>query len=169
MKNRILFIVWVLILVSLISCSHTPSKIENYINNSNLRSDTCIDLQEALKIDYDVMFVFDSFTPLTGVRKIIGIPDYGNYEAPENVLVCADSEKCKLILIKKGKVVLDDEYCYNDYNTKILYHDFDSVIVNGTFDGDELKVKGYIYKEPKLKLIRNSGVYLLTKIENMEK
>lgn len=162
MKKEIHIIVLILISTSLICCSHAPSKIENYIDN-NLKCDTCIDLQEALKIDFDVMYFFDPFTPLTGVRKIIGIPDYGDYENPENVLICGDSEKCKLILVKKGKVVLDDEYYFNDYITRILYHDFDSIIVNGTFDGEELRVKGYINKAPKLKLVKKSGTYILTK------
>lgn len=142
-------------IIGIMSCSHTPTKLEKYINNHNLLKDTSdasIDLRDALKTDYDTMFVFDSFTPITGVKRIIGIPDYGYSDNPETALICSDSEMCKIILVKNKKVVYDDEYYFNDYYVKIDYHGFDTVINEGIFDGEKIKTIGYINTDPVLRV-----------------
>ena len=91
------------------------------------------------------MYVFNSLIPLTGVQNIIGINDYGKCKNPEITLIGYDSEMCRIILVKNNKVVYEDEYHYNDYNTKFSYHDFSIVNGQGIFDGSPNRVSGYIW------------------------
>jgi len=132
MKKIFLIITIPLMFLILNSCVHTPRKIERYIKRhcDMEKYDTCyIDLRKSLKVDYDTMFFFNSLIPLTGVQNILGIKDYGKNKNPEITLIGKDSEMCKIILVKNNKVVFEDEYYYDYYNTKIFYQDFS--IVNG--------------------------------------
>ena len=146
--KKIFLIITILLVISILnSCAHTPRKIEKYIKRQcdMEESDTCyIDLRKALKTDYDTMYVFNSLIPLTGVQNILGINDYGKCKNPEITLMGKDSEMCRIILVKKNKVVYEDEYYYNQYNTKLVYQDFSIVNGQGVFDGDNVVVSGYM-------------------------
>ncbi|MFV0599031.1 MAG: hypothetical protein ACK5M0_04815 [Bacteroidales bacterium] len=141
MKTHSLFL-FVLGIFILNSCTHTPAKIEKYINKhcDFSKTDTCfIDLRKAL-VDYDTMYVFDEFTVVTGVRDIIGITDY---PAKENEFVGYDSEMCRIILVKNHKVVYEDEYHYWDYNTSLDFWEFSVVKGQGIFDKTIVEESGY--------------------------
>ena len=165
MKNNAIVLIGFIVVLMLNSCAHTPQKIERYIkNHCDLRTvDTCfIDLNQALETDYDTMYVFNSLIPLTGIQNIIGIKDYGKCKNPEMTLIGHDSETCRIILVKNNKVVYDDEYNFNDYNTKISFRDFSIVYGEGLFDGSIVKVSGYIYLDQIFMVTKKSdGQYLL--------
>jgi len=164
MKKRNIF--YFIMIITFLSCSHTPNKLEEYINcNDELESNgnANIDLRKALKIDYDTMFVFDVFTPVSVVRSIIGIPDYGDYRTPETALICSDSEMCKIILTKDKKVVYDDEYHYNDYQVKINYHSFDTIVGEGIFDGKKIEAIGYKNADSLLQIKKDGDIVILSK------
>ena len=136
-------------------CTHTPTKIENYINKhcDFSKNDTCfIDLREVL-VDYDTMYVFDEFTVETGVRDIIGITDY---PAEENGTVGYDSEMCRIILVKNHKVVYEDEYHYCDYNTSIDFREFPVVKGQCIFDNTIGEESGYRYINHIFQVIRSA-------------
>lgn len=147
MKMHFLF---VLVIFIINGCTHTPTKIEKYINRhcDFSKSDTCyIDLRKAL-VNYDTMYVFDGFTVITGIRNIIGIK---NYPAKENELVGYDSEMCRIILIKNNNIVYEDEYHYWDYNTSLHFQSFPIVKGQSVFNnkiGEEYgyRCTSYIFK-----------------------
>lgn len=160
MKIKLAFISCLVMLI-LNSCIHTPRKIERYIERccDIEMTDTCyVDLRKALKTDYDTMYVFNSMVPLTGAQSIIGIKDYGKYQNPETILIGNDSETCRIILVKNNKVVYEDEYHYNQYNTKISYQDFCIVKGQGIFDGNSVEVCGYV---------STKHMFRVTKINNI--
>lgn len=164
MKKYILILISSLVILMLNSCIHTPRKIEKYIKkHCGLEmTDTCyIDLRKALKTDYDTMYVFNSLIPLTGVQNIIGINDYGKCKNPEITLIGYDSEMCRIVLVKNNKVVYEDEYHYNDYNTKISYHDFSIVNGQGIFNGSPIKVSGYICIDYIFRVIKTSDKHYI--------
>ena len=77
-------------------------------------------------------------------------------------LIGHDSETCRIILVKNNKVVYDDEYNFNDYNTKISFRDFSIVYGEGLFDGSIVKVSGYMYLDQFFMVTKKSdGQYLL--------
>lgn len=161
MKKYVLILLVVLILVS---CNHTPEKLEQYIKvHCNFENaDTCyIDLSKALKIDYDTMYVFNSLTPLTGVRNIIGIKDYEKCKNPETALIGHDSEMCRIILIKNKNVVYEDEYYYSEYNAELLYDKFKIVNGKGLFDGSSIEVDGYMCANHIFKVVKTKNKYYL--------
>lgn len=144
------------------SCTHTPQKIETYVKKyCNFKAnDTCfIDLRKILKLDYDTMYVFGSLTPLTGVRNIIGINEYGKSKNPKIDLIGYDSDMCRIILIKNGKVVYEDEYHYRNYRTRLLYENFHIVKGQGIFDGNSIDVKGYICTNHIFKVTKHGNKY----------
>lgn len=171
MKRFVLVFINSLIIMVLSSCTHTPLKIEKYIKmHCDLEIvDTCyIDLRKALKTDYDTMYVFNSLTPLTGVQNIIGIKDYGKCKHPETTLIGNDSEMCRIILVKNHRVVYEDEYRYNDYDTKLSYHNFDIVNGKGIFDKNLIRVSGYVYTNHIFKVIKTSDKhYLVGQTDNV--
>lgn len=165
MKKRNIF--YFIMALTILSCSHTPNELKEYINsNYELESigNVSVDLRKALKTDYDTMYVFDAFTPISVVRSIIGIPDYGDYRTPETALICSDSEMCKIILTKDKEVVYDDEYYYNDYQVKINYHSFDTIVGEGVFDGKKVKVIGYKNADSLLQVKKDGEIVILSKI-----
>ena len=162
-KGNIFYFIMTL---TILSCSHIPNELEDYINsNYELESNgnVSIDLRKALKTDYDTMYVFDAFTPISVVRSIIGVPDYGNYRAPGTALICSDSEMCKIILTKSKKVVYDDEYYYNDYQVKIDYHSFDTIVGEGIFDGEKMKFIGYKNADSLMQVKKDGDIVTLSK------
>lgn len=166
MKKHILILIGSLVILMLNSCTRMPEKIEKYIKkHCDLEmTDTCyIDLRKALKTDYDTMYVFNSLTPLTGVQNIIGINDYGKCENPEKTLIGHDSEMCRIILVKDNKVVYEDEYHYNDYNTKFSYYDFSIVNGQGIFDGSPIRVSGYICTDYVFKVRKTRDKHYIVK------
>lgn len=167
MKKIFLIITISLVISILNSCTHFPGKIEKYIKQhcDMEESDTCyIDFRKVLKIDYDTMYVFNSLIPLTGVQYILGINDYGKCKNPEITLIGKDSEMCKIIFVKKNKVVFEDEYYYNHYNTKLIYQDFSIVNGQGIFDGNNVVVRGYICTDYIFKVIKTiDKCYLVEK------
>ena len=162
----VLFFISFLGVFMLNSCTHTPQKIEKYTKKhcGFETTDTCyIDLRKALKTDYDTMYVFNSLIPLTGVQNILGIHDYGKCKNPEITLIGRDSEMCRVILVKNHKVVYEDEYHYNHYDTKLLYHDFMLVKGHGIFDGGHIEVEGYMSTNYIFKISKtNDNHYLAT-------
>ena len=164
MKKYFLFLISFAILLMLGSCTHTPQKIEKYIKKhcNFATTDTCsIDLRKALKTDYDTMYVFNSLIPLTGVQNILGINDYGKCKNPEITLIGRDSEMCRIILVKNHKVVYEDEYHYNHYNTKLFYQDFTIVNGQGIFDRNSIEVTCYMCTNSIFKVIKNSDEHYL--------
>jgi len=164
MKKYVLFIISFLVIFILNGCIHMPQKIEKHIKKNCDFSmiDTCFfDLRKALKIDYDTMYVFNSLIPLTGVQNILGIDNYGKSNNPEQTLIGYDSEMCRVVLVKNHKVVYEDEYHYNNYNTKLLYNKFFIVKGQGIFDGNFIDVKGYIYTGYIFKVTKINDKYLV--------
>jgi hypothetical protein len=149
-------------------CFHTPQKIERYIKRhcDFKTTDTCfVDLRKVLKTDYDTMYVFNSFTPLTCVQNILGIKDYGKSKNPETTFIGYDSDMCRIILIKNYKVVYEDEYHYNDYNTKLVYRDFPIVEGEGIFDvGPPVRDHGYICTDYIFKVTKRDNKYYRVEI-----
>jgi hypothetical protein len=161
MKKYILILISFLIILTFSSCVHTPQKIEKYIKKHCDFEiiDTCyIDLCKALKVDYDTMYIFNSLIPLTGVKNILKIE---NYYASENDVTGYDSEMCRIILIKNHKVVYEDEYHYNDYNTELLYDDFTIVNGRGIFDGSPVNVSGYMCTDRVFRVIKIGNKHCL--------
>jgi hypothetical protein len=97
-------------------------------------------LKDVFNVDYDTMFVFGEYTQIQGIRLILGIKDYTNYESlmPEGFLV-KDSYN-KIILIKNRKIVYEED-------TKFPYFYDDGVIVNktGIFDGEPYEHSARMY------------------------
>ena len=70
-----------------------------------------------------------------------------------------DSEMCRIVLVKDRKVVYEDEYHYWNYNTEILYSDFDTIEGIGSFDGKPFKDFGYISTQHFFKVINKDSYY----------
>lgn len=111
--------------------------------------DTCyIDLKDALRVDYDTMYVFGEYTQLQGIRLIVGIENYNNenFLLPKGFVV-EDSHR-KIILIKDRKIVYDNDFKYPYFD--------DGVIVkkNGTFDGELYTHTAIMYVSSKFLVVR---------------
>lgn len=161
--NKIMKQIIIILLIAIIcvGCTHTPQKIEKYISRHcdiNANDSCIIDLRKALDVDYDTMYFFDSFTIETVVHNIVGIEDYRNYK-DDMRRVGYDSEMCRIVLVKDRKVVYEDEYHYWDYNTEILYSDFDTIEGIGSFDGKPFKDFGYISTQHFFKVINKDSYY----------
>lgn len=160
--NKIKKIIWFLSIILMIiliinSCSSPIKKIEKYINNNcNFKiSDTCnIDIQKALGVEYDTMYIFSALNPLSGVQRIIGIPDYRNSKNPERLLDGTYPDTYYIILIKKNKVVYENKY-YPSQNLIFLFSDnFIEVKKMGIFDGDSCEASGYMNIYPIFKVVK---------------
>lgn len=171
MKKYILILISFLAILMINSCNHAPEKFEKYIQKhcDFEMTDTCyIDLRKVLKADYDTMYVFNSLIPLTGVRNILGIKDYEKCKNPEITLIGHDSEMCRIVLLKNNKVVYEDEYYYDHYNTKLSYHNFSIVKGQGIFDGSLVEVSGYMCTNHLFRVIKTSNnYYLVGKIDSV--
>lgn len=102
---KTLKIIFLLVSVSLFfACDHTDKKIIKYVQSVCPNdSDTCrIDLRQVLKVDYDCMYLFCEFTQPNEISSIMGI----SYNSNKTI---ADSE-FRIILIKKNKIVYEDDY-----------------------------------------------------------
>ena len=89
-------------------CSNTDDKLNKYIESHCTfnGSDTCyIDIKDALKVDYDKMYLFGETTTADEISKIIGI-SYTNNK------YISDS-KYRMILLKNDKIVYEDDYYQN--------------------------------------------------------
>ena len=106
MKESILKIIFILFSMFLLyGCSNTDDKLNKYIEAhcSFNGLDTCyINIKEALKIDYDEMYLFGESTMADEISKVIGIP-YNNDK------YITDS-KYRMILLKNNEIVYEDDY-----------------------------------------------------------
>ena len=164
MKKNILFLIGFLTVFLLNSCLHTPDKIEKYVKKhcDFDKTDICyIDMRKALKVDYDTMYVFKPFTPLTVVQNILGIGDYGKSKEPETTLIMYDSHKARIVLTKNHKIVYEDEYYYKEYNTELFYWIFTIVKGQGIFDGSPIEDDCYMYTNPifEVERLKNEQTY----------
>lgn len=85
------------------ACNHTDRKIIKYVESVCPKGcDTCsIDLRQALKINYDTMYLFCEFTQSDEISSIMGIP----YRSNKTIV---DSEY-RIILLKNNKIVYEDD------------------------------------------------------------
>jgi hypothetical protein len=87
------------------SCINTDDKLNKYIeiHCSFYGSDTCyINIKEALKIDYNRMYLFGETTTANEISKILGIPYKNNKYIPDS--------KYRIILLKNNKIIYEDDY-----------------------------------------------------------
>jgi hypothetical protein len=130
-------------------CSNTDDKLRNYIEThcDFTKSDICyIDMKDALKIDYDKMYLFGETTMADEISTVLGIP-YSNDK------YISDS-KYRIIFIKNGKIVYENDY-YQKYtrffgvNNKVIEVNFYCVLyTNSIFVVEKRKYEGqypYIY------------------------
>ena len=157
MKKNINFLLLgsVIILITN-SCLSPIQKIEKYINkNCNFEiQDTCkINMQKALGVEYDTMYIFSSLIPVSGVQRIIGTSDFSNSSKSENALLGRDSDMKFIFLKKNGKVVFEDK-CYSSSLLNLSSDNFTEVKGMGFFDGDSCEVSGYMNVNPIFKVVK---------------
>lgn len=92
-----------------ISCSDTSYKISDYIRESCYNGyQTCkIDLREALKVDYDRLYLFNEYTTENEIKSVLSI----EYKSHKTI---ADSE-FRIILLKNNQIVYED-----NFNTRFI-------------------------------------------------
>ena len=86
-------------------CSDTDDKLYKYIEShcDFEEADTCyIDIKDALKIDYDKMYLFVELTHADEISKILEIPYNNNRFIPDS--------KYRIIFLKNDKIVYEDDY-----------------------------------------------------------
>ncbi|PKP20680.1 MAG: hypothetical protein CVU04_03390 [Bacteroidetes bacterium HGW-Bacteroidetes-20] len=165
MKKSIKFLlIGTLILITTNSCLSPIQKIEKYINkNCNFEiDDTCnIDIQKALRVEYDTMYIFYSLIPTSGVQRIIGTSDFKNSNKSENALLGKDSDIYFIFLKKDGKVVYEDKY----HSSSLIYLSSDNFVEvkgMGFFDGDSVQVSGEMNTNPIFQVVKaNDNSYRL--------
>lgn len=103
MKKALLFSIFLLFLTS---CNHDVRKLCDYIEKNtmyDLGVDTCyIDLQRALGIEYDKMYVAHSYDNKYGIGQLMKMPYYNNHDVQWD---CN-----RWIFIKGNKVVYEFNY-----------------------------------------------------------
>jgi len=156
-KNIKFLLIGTIILLITNSCLSPIQKIKKYINN-NCNFETvdscCIDIQKALGVEYDTMYIFSALNPISGVQRIIGISDYKNKKKPEGLLDGTYPDSYYIVLIKKNKVVYEKKY-YPSQNLTFLFPDnFIEVKKMGIFDGDSCETFGYMNINPIFKVIK---------------
>lgn len=113
------------IVVLLSGCSDTNDKLKSYIeSHCNFNDvDSCyIDIKDALKINYDEIYIFGETTMEDEISEIIGIPYKNDKFIPDS--------KYRMILLKDKKIVYEDDYYQiktefilnSRYNTLIYYY-----------------------------------------------
>lgn len=99
---------WLLwLFLGVVSCS-TGHQVHTYITRHGdfAESDTCyINMEDAIGVDYDTMYLFDFYTFAEEIAEITGIEDY-EYPCPI-IRLFADEDTQRLILVKQGKCVFE--------------------------------------------------------------
>jgi hypothetical protein len=143
------------------ACNSTDKKIITYVSSvcSNYSDSCCIDLREALNIDYDKMYLFCEDTPDNVISKIIK----QKYDKNKHI---TDS-KYRIILLKNNKIMYEDDF-YQHYiefapiteeRDTINYRNFYYLIHNSPYYSaiKGIKSSGYIFY--KLMEISNNTQY----------
>ncbi|MDX9697358.1 MAG: hypothetical protein RBT49_16325 [Bacteroidales bacterium] len=100
------------------------------------------------------MYIFSSLNPLSGVQRIIGIPDFKNSKKSEKLLDGKYPDSYYIILVKKNKVVYENKY-YPSQSLIFLFTDnFFEVKKMGIFDGDSCETSGYMNVNPVFKVVK---------------
>lgn len=166
-----------------ISCNNTPNKLYKYIKlncqfqdcgkifyESNFVEDTClcyIDLRQALNIDFDTMYIFREYTPLTVIQDILDMKDY-KQSSHQNTELLVQEGSYKIILLKNHKIVHEDDFKFQ----KIIFQNGTIIEGTGIFDGNSIKDYAFLYISPFFKVIKVSGgakeevYYLVGNISN---
>ncbi len=151
-----------------ISCNNTPNKLYKYIKSncqfqdcgkifyeSNFVEDTCfcyIDLRQALNIDFDTMYIFREYTPLTVIQDILDMKDY-KQSSRQNTELLVKEGYLKIILLKNHKIVHEDDFKFQ----KIIFQNGTIIEGKGIFDSNPIKDHAFLYISPFFKVIKISG------------
>lgn len=145
MKHKYLIVV--IFQVFLLSCSRAEYKIIRYIENNE--KTTILDLQNALMIDYDSLYLFCEYSS-SYIPQIIGIPYDNTREIKDGT--------SRMLFIKDGIIVYED-----DYDNSHLYFETITEKLDTTEDC-YLVHYGKKYTIHRGKSQDNSNYYVLEKI-----
>ena len=102
-KNNFLIIITIAFVCY--NCTSTDNTLRNYIDKTCLfkNKDTCvINLKDALKIDFDTMFIFGEYTQKNEISSILQI-SYKNTKPIED-------SHYRIILLKSKLIIYEDDF-----------------------------------------------------------
>ncbi len=150
----------------LVSCQQPlPSKVEAYIDEKCDWSD-CDTYYINMKCvigEYDKMYLFNSATPLTVARDIIGIHNYRMCSNPEIALLGKNIEEeyHYLIVVRNNKVIHEEEYNYREYRIRINQNALHKVFGSGTWDNEFFQTHAYEISDTIFIVTRKNHLYKL--------
>ncbi len=150
--ERIKYLINSVLIIACFSCSNPDDKLCLYIEehcklNTN---DSCyINLKNALNVDYDTMYLFPGYpVPKEVFSFVLKMPYSKNKE---------HSDGDRVILIKDGKIVYEDEWSHEKVTISGGTEFTDITDDKVTFDGDKLPFSYVVYV---------NSVFKVSRIEN---
>lgn len=149
-KNKIICLI--IIVLSGCNSGHVPELIEKHIMSNN--NEEFISLSEAIGVDFDTLYLFESLTnSYSGIRNITCVSYFKADKDPGSLYGSDIDMKC--VLLKKGdRIVFEDEYYDKTYRVFFATENMEKKEGVGFFDGSPMTEFCYYCTNKKVKVCR---------------